>query len=97
MSSRARLGANSNAWRSAWRDISRVEVLAGDPRPRGCVKLQGAAALWRIRVGDYRVIYSVDDDARLVDVRVDDTEAMLTSNGTHAPNHGMQTTAVGRS
>ncbi len=54
----------------ARRIISGVEALAGDPRPRGCVKLQGAADLWRIRVGDYRVIYSVDDDARLVDIRV---------------------------
>jgi mRNA interferase RelE/StbE len=50
--------------------ISRVEALAEDPRPRGCVKLQGADDLWRIRVGDYRVIYSLDDDARLVDDRV---------------------------
>ncbi|MEK6661278.1 MAG: type II toxin-antitoxin system RelE/ParE family toxin [candidate division NC10 bacterium] len=52
------------------RIISRVETLAEDPRPHGCVKLQGAADLWRIRVGDYRVIYSLDDDARLVDIRV---------------------------
>jgi len=54
----------------AGRIISRVEALAEDPRPRGCVKLQGAADLWRIRIGDYRVIYSLNDDARLVDVRV---------------------------
>lgn len=54
----------------ARRIISRVEALAKDPRPHGCVKLQGAADLWRIRVGDYRVIYSLDDDARLVDIRV---------------------------
>jgi mRNA interferase RelE/StbE len=46
----------------ARRTIARVEALAEDPRPRGCVKLQGAGDLWRIRVGDYR--------ARLVDVRV---------------------------
>ena len=54
----------------ARRIISRVEALAEDPRPPGCVKLQAADDLWRIRVGDYRVIYSLDDDARLVDVRV---------------------------
>lgn len=54
----------------ARRIIARVEALAGDPRPRGCVKLQGAADLWRIRVGDYRVVYSLNDDARLVDIRV---------------------------
>jgi mRNA interferase RelE/StbE len=45
----------------AQRIISRVEALATGPRPRGCVKLQGAADLWRIRVGDYRVVYSIDD------------------------------------
>ena len=54
----------------ARRIISRVEALAEAPRPRGCVKLQGATDLWRIRVGDYRVIYSLDDDAHLVDIRI---------------------------
>jgi len=54
----------------AQRIISRVEALAGDPRPHGCVKLQGAADLWRIRVGDYRVVYAVNDDAHLVDIRI---------------------------
>jgi len=54
----------------ARRIISRIEALATDPRPPGCVKLQGAADLWRIRIGDYRVVYSVDDHARVVDIRV---------------------------
>ncbi|MDR7422417.1 MAG: type II toxin-antitoxin system RelE/ParE family toxin [Armatimonadota bacterium] len=54
----------------ARRIISRVEALATDPRPPGCVKLQGAADLWRVRVGEYRVIYAIDDDQRLVDIRV---------------------------
>ena len=52
----------------ARRVFSRIEALASDPRPPGCVKLQGAADLWRLRVGDYRVIYSIDDGARLVDI-----------------------------
>jgi len=52
----------------ARRIITRVEALASNPRPPGCVKLQGADNLWRIRVGEYRVIYSIDDSARLVDV-----------------------------
>ncbi len=56
--------------RVARRILGRIEALAQEPRPHGCVKLQGAADLWRIRVGDYRVIYALDDDARLVDVRV---------------------------
>ena len=54
----------------ARRIISRVEALTADPRPHGSVKLQGAADLWRIRIGDYRVVYSIDDSARLVDIRV---------------------------
>ena len=50
------------------RIILRVEALASNPRPPGCVKLQGADDLWRIRIGDYRVIYSIDDGARIVDI-----------------------------
>jgi mRNA interferase RelE/StbE len=38
-----------------------VEALAGDPRPHGCRKLEGGEVVYRVRVGDYRVIYSVDD------------------------------------
>ena len=44
------------------RIVRAVESLSADPRPRGCVKLAGAGAFWRTRVGEYRVIYTVDDD-----------------------------------
>ena len=44
-----------------------IDGLADDPRPPGCTKLRGRAG-WRIRVGDYRVLYQVDDDARVVTV-----------------------------
>jgi len=51
---------------------SRVEAkiagLANDPRPAGVKKLKGDLALWRIRIGDYRVIYSIDDRTDIVDV-----------------------------
>jgi mRNA interferase RelE/StbE len=41
--------------------------LEDNPRPRGAQKLAGTAApMWRIRVGDYRAIYSVSDPARRV-------------------------------
>lgn len=50
------------------RVLRRVETLASLPRPAGCQKLEGAEDLWRVRVGDYRVIYAVDDFRRLVDV-----------------------------
>jgi mRNA interferase RelE/StbE len=50
------------------RIFRRIELLGSNPRPAGCRKLEGAEDLWRIRIGDYRVIYSVDDSRRLVDV-----------------------------
>lgn len=33
-----------------------------DPRQHGAAKLQGSDDRWRIRVGDYRIIYRIDDD-----------------------------------
>ena len=54
--------------RTVERVMRKVEGLAADPGPSGCRKLVGRNNLWRIRVGDYRVIYAVDDDRRLVDV-----------------------------
>ena len=43
--------------------------LEQNPRPAGCKKLKGFRNLWRVRVGDYRIIYSIDDVVLLVDVR----------------------------
>jgi mRNA interferase RelE/StbE len=43
----------------------RLLKLEGDPRPRGAKKLQGQES-YRLRVGDYRVLYAVDDHARQV-------------------------------
>lgn len=54
--------------RVALRALTAIEALANDPRPEGCRKIQGAAHLWRIRVGDYRVVYEVSDSERTVDV-----------------------------
>ena len=50
------------------RVIRRIESLAATPRPPGCKKLEGSDNLWRIRIGDWRVIYSVDDRKRVVDI-----------------------------
>ena len=50
------------------RAFRRIERLASDPRPTGCRKLEGADDLWRIRIGDYRIIYSIDDTRHIVDV-----------------------------
>ena len=52
------------------RILEKVESLTSDPRPSGCKKLRGHSSLWRIRVGEYRVIYSVDDDNLIIDVSV---------------------------
>jgi mRNA interferase RelE/StbE len=50
------------------RIFGRIEALARTPRPEGCRKLQGASNLWRIRAGDYRVLYAVDDAQKVVDI-----------------------------
>lgn len=42
-----------------------ILALAIDPRPPGVAKVAGTA-YWRLRVGDLRIVYLVDDDARLV-------------------------------
>ena len=39
----------------------RLKALANDPRPAGCIKLKGEENRWRIRIGDYRVIYTIND------------------------------------
>lgn len=38
-----------------------INELAIEPRPQGCLKLAGEDGLYRIRVGDYRVIYQIKD------------------------------------
>jgi len=48
--------------------IEKVKSLANQPRPSGSEKLAGRPNLYRVRQGNYRVIYSVDDEARVVDV-----------------------------
>jgi len=45
---------------------ARIDSLADDPRPDGCQKLAGSADLYRVRVGEYRVIYQVSDAALVV-------------------------------
>jgi len=45
--------------------ITRIEGLASEPRPHACEKLSGLDQ-YRVRQGDYRVVYSVDDDVKVV-------------------------------
>jgi mRNA interferase RelE/StbE len=43
-----------------------IDGFADDPRPAGCKKLSGHESLYRIRIGDLRVVYQVEDDQVLV-------------------------------
>ena len=43
------------------RVVERIESLADDPRPKSCEKLTGQE-LYRIRQGDYRIVYSIQDN-----------------------------------
>lgn len=49
------------------RILQRIEQLAQDPRAEGCIKLTGQA-LYRVRVGVYRVLYQILDDVLVVNV-----------------------------
>lgn len=46
------------------------ELLAENPRPAGCKKLSNSKEqMWRIRVGDYRLLYTIEDQVKIVDIR----------------------------
>ncbi len=47
-----------------------IDDLAENPRPVGCKKLKGESEyLWRVRVGNYRIIYMIEDAVKIVEVR----------------------------
>jgi mRNA interferase RelE/StbE len=50
------------------RVVRKLESLADNPRPDGCRKLKGYRDQWRVRVGDWRVVYVINDTAKLVSV-----------------------------
>jgi mRNA interferase RelE/StbE len=50
------------------RIVYQIKTLAENPRPSGCRKITGSKNDWRIRIGDYRVLYEVND--RVKGVRV---------------------------
>jgi len=45
-----------------------IDGLAADPRPTGCLKVKAKEGLWRIRVGDWRIGYEIDDQAREITI-----------------------------
>jgi mRNA interferase RelE/StbE len=50
--------------------IHASEKLSVNPRPSGCKKLKGnKEEIWRIRVGEYRIVYIVEDSVHIVEIR----------------------------
>jgi mRNA interferase RelE/StbE len=47
---------------------TKILTLRDDPRPAGAQKLAGGLEGWRIRVGDYRILYQIDDTAQTVTI-----------------------------
>jgi mRNA interferase RelE/StbE len=50
------------------RIIKAVESLSGQPRPPGATKLSGSNLTYRIRVGNYRIIYEIHDEIILIEI-----------------------------
>lgn len=48
--------------------VDLAESLASDPRPPGCRKLTGSERTYRLRAGDYRLVYEVFDDRLVIQV-----------------------------
>jgi mRNA interferase RelE/StbE len=51
------------------RIVAEVAKLANEPLPHGCEKLTGSERTYRIRVGDYRVVYELRRDANIVEIQ----------------------------
>jgi mRNA interferase RelE/StbE len=67
-----RRSATKDLRRIAASDVLRIvtaaEALAEDPFPPGCMKLSGSERSYRIRVGDYRILYDVFSGRLLIEV-----------------------------
>ena len=50
------------------RIVAKIRALADEPRPHGCEKLSGETYLYRIRQGDFRIVYSIADRILTVEV-----------------------------
>ncbi len=50
------------------RVVEKIQNLASEPRPDGVVKLKGYDNEYRIRAGDYRIRYEIDDESQLVQI-----------------------------
>jgi mRNA interferase RelE/StbE len=67
-----RRSATKDLWRLPPVDIARIldaaNALAGEPYPAGCAKLSGSERSFRIRVGNYRILYDVFDGRLVIEV-----------------------------
>jgi mRNA interferase RelE/StbE len=50
------------------RIVARILALANEPRPVGCEKLAGAEERFRVRQGQFRIVYAINDASRTVEV-----------------------------
>lgn len=48
--------------------VAKIDTLALNPRPHGCKKLEGCEKEYRVRSGDYRIIYRIEDNKLIVEV-----------------------------
>ena len=73
MTYQIKLSRKADKFLSALRDkdlqrrlVGALRALEEGPRSAGCVKLTGSADLFRLRVGDYRIVYQIQDDVLVV-------------------------------
>lgn len=57
---------NKHDERAQKRIVRKIDMLADDPRPHGVKKLSGNDDFYRIRIGDFRVIYQIQDKILLI-------------------------------
>jgi len=63
---RARKDLKALSMRERQRVADEIDALKDNPRPQSCKKLKGREDFYRIRVGDYRVVYRIEDKVLLI-------------------------------
>ncbi len=66
--------------KSYQRALKKIRLLAEGPRPDGALKFKGMGAEYRIRMGDYRLRYKVDDENQVVILGRCQNRKMFTTN-----------------
>jgi mRNA interferase RelE/StbE len=52
------------------RILAKAQSLANEPRPHGAIKLEAQTNLYRVRVGNYRIVYAIDDTRQVVTITI---------------------------